>query len=101
MLNSTPQSIRWVGSLSQYYKKNGLEVLADSHKYRDPYHLPYYCDAAFMVYEEWKSKMRHEDALKYDQILKRAKREVEDARRGISINMEIRTVVGRKSLREF
>jgi hypothetical protein len=86
----------WVSQLAEYYKKGGLEVVADEHKYRNSSHLAFYCDPAFMVWEEWKSKMAPEDAAKYGEILTNAKKEVQDAKRGISINMEIRTVVGRK-----
>lgn len=76
----------------------GLEVLVDEHKYRDPHHLAYYCDPAFMAYEEWRSRMTPDHAARYGDILTKAKDEVQQAQRGISINMEIRTVVGRKPL---
>ncbi|KAI0836882.1 S-adenosyl-L-methionine-dependent methyltransferase [Hypoxylon sp. FL0890] len=87
---------KWVGKLASYYKRQGLQVLADDHKYRDKYHLGYYCEAAFMAWEEFKSKMSDEHAAQYDEILKKARQEMEQAKRGISINMEIRVVVGRK-----
>ncbi|KAH7311417.1 S-adenosyl-L-methionine-dependent methyltransferase [Stachybotrys elegans] len=92
----TRMDARWVSQLAEYYKKGGLEVVADEHKYRGSSHLAFYCDPAFMVWEEWRSKMAPKDAAKYGEILTNAKKEVQDAKRGVSINMEIRTVVGRK-----
>jgi hypothetical protein len=91
-------TFRWINGLSSYFKKAGMKVLANEHKFRDPCHLPFYTDVAFMVWEEWRSKMSPENARKFGGLIEGAKEEVHAAKRGISLNMEIRSVVGQKPL---
>lgn len=91
-------AFRWVSELASHYRCQGLEVLADEHKYRDKYHLAYYCDPAFMAWEEIKQGMKPSDGAQYSDLIGKGKQEMAMAKRGIAINMEIRTVVGRKPL---
>ncbi|KAI0142853.1 S-adenosyl-L-methionine-dependent methyltransferase [Xylariaceae sp. FL1272] len=88
---------RWVNSLRRSFEENGLLNIIEEHKYRDPYRLAYYSDTAFMTWEEWRQKMSSEDAIEYSTILKQAWEEVTNSNRGVSINMELRTVVGQKA----
>lgn len=87
---------RWITSLSSYFTRAGLSVAADEHQYRDPSHLAFYSDVAFMVWEEWRAKMGNGDQETYGEILSEARREMEGNERSGSINMEIRSVVGWK-----
>ncbi len=49
-----------------------------------------------MMWEELRSKMSSPHDDEYASILKEARDSVQQGKRGLSINMEIRTVVGRK-----
>ena len=87
---------RWITDLGKLFESAGLEVIADDHQFRDTSRLPPYQDVAFMMWEELRSKMASPYAEEYAGILETAKARVQEAQRGLSINMEIRTVVGRK-----
>jgi len=50
-----------------------------------------------MMWEELRSRMAEPYAKEYAAILNVARECVQDAKRGLSINMEIRTVVGRRA----
>ena len=90
------QSLRWIKDLDSVFRNAGLEVLANDRVFRDVSKLPPYQDVAFMMWEELQSKMTKPYVDEYASILAEARTAVNDTRRGISINMEIRTVVGRK-----
>ena len=49
-----------------------------------------------MMWEELRSKMAKPYDDEYASILKKARDRVQQGKRGLSINMEIRTLVGRK-----
>lgn len=87
---------RWITSLGTLFESEGLELAANDHQFRDVSRLPPYQDAAFMMWNELRNKMGRPYSDEYDGILADAQRKVQQAKRGLSINMEIRTVVGRK-----
>lgn len=82
--------------MGELFESAGLEILANDHQFRDRSRLSPYQDVAFMMWEELRSKMAGPYAEEYAGILSAAKARVQEAKRGLSINMEIRTVVGRK-----
>ena len=90
-------SHRWVTDLGEIFKKEGLELTANDHQFRDVSRLSPYQDVAFMMWEELRSHMASPYDKEYARILEEARERVQKSQRGLSINMEIRTVVGRKS----
>lgn len=89
-------SCRWITSLGKIFESEGLELAANDHQFRDTSRLSPYQDVAFMMWEELRSKMAKPYDDEYASILKKARDRVQQGKRGLSINMEIRTVVGRK-----
>lgn len=73
-----------------------MAILADDHVFRKPYALSFYTDVAFMVWEEWRAKMSEADGETYKGTIEQALKQREEFRRGIGINKEIPTVVGKK-----
>ncbi|KAF2726639.1 hypothetical protein EJ04DRAFT_571087 [Polyplosphaeria fusca] len=86
----------WVSTLSSRFQAVGLFPIADVHAFRNKSHLSFYTDAAFLVWNEWREGMSASDKETYGGILGKAKREREEQRKGLALNMEIRTVVGMK-----
>ena len=87
---------RWISGLGELFESEGLELAANDHQFRDVSRLSPYQDVAFMMWEELRSKMASPHDDEYASILKEAQERVQQGKRGLSINMEIRTVVGRK-----
>lgn len=87
---------RWITGLGEIFESEGPELAANDHRFRDVSRLSPYQDVAFMMWEELRTKMSSPHDDEYASILKEARNQVQQAKRGLSINMEIRTVVGRK-----
>ncbi|KAF2710677.1 hypothetical protein K504DRAFT_532466 [Pleomassaria siparia CBS 279.74] len=86
----------WVSDLSTQFGLAGLSSVVDQHDFRKKSHLSFYTDAAFLAWNEWREGMDESDKERYGSILGQARKDREEAKRGLALNMEIRTGVGRK-----